>query len=143
MRRRLVLGVKNTQNRAAQHSREKEPLARGQESPTPVAPQEPLSFFWVSFFFLASPLHLTTLLQWSSLVGTGIACPFFLCKISVVIYHSPPFILLLHLSVIHAYSRVHVPSTTLSDALWAAVAPISLSRSHIHINGVRVLAVGI
>ena len=31
MRRRLVLGMKSTQNRAAQHPREKGPLARGQE----------------------------------------------------------------------------------------------------------------
>ena len=37
--------------------------------------------------------------------------------ISVVIYPSLSFILLLHLSVIHAYARVHVPSTTLSGAL--------------------------
>ena len=63
--------------------------------------------------------------------------------ISVVIYSSLSFILLLHLSVIHAYPQVHVPSAILSSALWAAVAPIALSRGHIHINGVRVLAVGI
>ena len=36
MRRRLVLRVKNTQNRAAQRLREKGPLARGWESPTPI-----------------------------------------------------------------------------------------------------------
>ena len=36
IRRRLVLGVKNTQNRAAQSPREKGPLARGRESPTPL-----------------------------------------------------------------------------------------------------------
>ena len=63
--------------------------------------------------------------------------------ISIVIYSSLPFILLLHLSVIHVYPQVHVPSAILSGALWAAVAPIALSSSHIHINGVRVLAVGI
>ena len=123
MRRRLVLGVKNTQNRAAQRPREKEPLTRRRESPTPLAPQEPLSFFWASFFFLAIFS--------------------FLCEISIVIYHFPPFILLLHLSVIHVYPRVHVPSATLSSALLAIVAPIALSRGHTHINGVRVLAVGI
>ena len=55
MRRRLVLGVKNTQNRAAQRPREKGPLARGREPPTPLAPQEPLSFFWASFLLLAVP----------------------------------------------------------------------------------------
>ena len=60
--------------------------------------------------------------------------------ISVVIYPSLPFILLLHLSVIHAHTRVHVPSATLSSTLWVVVSPIALSRGHIHINGVRVLA---
>ena len=54
MRRRLVLGVKNTQNRTAQRPREKGPLARRRESPTPLASQEPLSFLWASFF-LAVP----------------------------------------------------------------------------------------
>ena len=63
--------------------------------------------------------------------------------ISVVIYSSFPFILFLHLSIIYAYPRVHVPSATVSCALRAAVAPIALSRGHNHINGVRVLAVGI
>ena len=55
MWRRLVLGVKNTQNRAAQHPREKKPLTRGREPPTPLTPQEPLSFFWASFLLLAVP----------------------------------------------------------------------------------------
>ena len=36
-----------------------------------------------------------------------------------------------------------VPSATPSDALWAVATPIALSRGHIHINGVRVLAIGI
>ena len=53
MRRRLVLGVKNTQNRMAQHSKKKGPLARGRELPTPLASQEPLSFLWAFFFFLS------------------------------------------------------------------------------------------
>ena len=76
-------------------------------------------------------------------LGSLFSSSFFLCEISVVIHHSPLFILLLHLLIIHAHTWVHVPSATLSDALWAAVAPIALSRGHIHINGVRVLAVGI
>ena len=76
-------------------------------------------------------------------LGLLLLFSFLLWVISVVIYPSLPFIILLHLSVIHAYTRVHVPSATLSGALWAAVAPITLSRGHIHINGVRVLAVGI
>ena len=55
--------------------------------------------------------------------------------VSVVIYSSLPFILLLYLSVIHTYPLVHVPSAILSGALWAVVAPIALSRGHIHIKG--------
>ena len=55
--------------------------------------------------------------------------------VSVVIYSFLPFILLLHLSVIHTYPQVYVPSAILSGALWAAVAPIALSRGHIHIKG--------
>ena len=35
MRRRLVLGMRGTQNQAAQHSREKGPLARGREYANP------------------------------------------------------------------------------------------------------------
>ena len=66
-----------------------------------------------------------------------------LCEISVVIYPSLLFIFLLHLLVIQVYPQVHVPSAILSGALWTAVALIILSRGHIHINGVRVLAVGI
>ena len=55
--------------------------------------------------------------------------------VSVVCYSSLPFILLLHLSVIYTYPQVHVLSAILSGALWAAVAPIALSRGHIHIKG--------
>ena len=105
----------------AQHPREEGSLTQGRESPTPLASQKPLSFLWASFF-------LAVLLFW---------------VISIVIYSSLPFIPLLHLSVIHAYPWVHVPSTTLSGALWVAVAPTALSRGHIHINRVRVLAVSI
>ena len=66
-----------------------------------------------------------------------------LCEISAVIYHSLLFILHLHLSVIQAYPQVHVPSAILLGTLWTVMAPIALSRGHIHINGVGVLAVGI
>ena len=37
--------------------------------------------------------------------------------VSIVIYSPLLFILLLHLSVIHAYPQVHVPLAILSDAL--------------------------
>ena len=92
MRRQLVLGVKNTQNWTAQRPTEEGRLARGRELPTPLASQEPLSFLWA----FSPPL---------------------LWVIPVVIYPSLPFILLLHLSVIHAHTRVHIPSATLSGAL--------------------------
>ena len=97
IRQRLVLGVKNTQNRAAQHPREKGPLAQGRESPTP------LGHTGASFLSLGLSL----------LLGR----PPFFWVISVVIYSSLPFILLLHLSVIHAYPQVHVPLAILSGAL--------------------------
>ena len=74
---------------------------------------------------------------------SGFLPPPLFWEISVLIYPSPPFILLLHLLVIHAYTWVHVLSATLSSALWATVALIALFRSHIHINGVRELAEGI
>ena len=98
IRRQLILGVKNTQNRVAQRPREKGPLARGRESPTP------LGHTGASFLSLGLSLLLSR--------------PPFFWVISVVIYSSLPFILLLHLSVIHAYSQVHVPSLALCELLW-------------------------
>ena len=119
MRRRLVLEIKGTQNRKAQRPREKRPLARGRECANP---------------------------SWSRRSLPPISGPptsFLSCEISVVIYHSLLFILLLHLSVIHAHPRVHVLSTILSGTLWVVMAPIVLSRGHIHINGIRMSPVGI
>ena len=123
MGRRPVLGVKIALNQVAFRPREKGPLARGCELPTPLASQEPLYLFSGLFFFFLPSL-------W---------------EISVVIYIYPslPLILLLHLLVIHASTWVHVSLATPSGTLWAVVASITLSRGHIHINGVRVLAVGI
>ena len=93
--------------------REKGPLARGQECANPLSiTQEPPSCFWASLLLFAPPLWV----------------------VSVVIYSSLPFILLLHSSVIHVYPQVQVSSAILSSALWAVVAPIALSRSHIHIK---------
>ena len=96
MRRRLVLGMKGIQNQAAQRPKEKGSLARGREYANPSRPRRslppvsgPLSSFWASFLWV----------------------------VFVVIYSSFPFILLLHLSVIHAYPQVHVPLTILSGAL--------------------------
>ena len=84
------------------------------DAPTPLLiTQEPPSCFWASLLFFAPPFWV----------------------VSVVIYSSLPFILLLHLSIIHAYPQVHVPSAILSSVLWAAVTLIALSKGHIHIKG--------
>ena len=63
MRRRLGLGVKSTQNRAAQRPREKGPLARGQECANPSQSHRSLlhvsglpSPSWSSPFFVRSLL---------------------------------------------------------------------------------------
>ena len=60
---------------------------------------------------------------------------------STVIYPFLPFILLLHLSVIHAYPQVHVPSIIFSGALWAVVTPSPCPRVTSTLKGVRVLFV--
>ena len=60
VRWRLVLGVKNTQNRAAQHPREKRPLARGRKCVNPsrshrgLLPFSGPPCFWASLFFLSA-----------------------------------------------------------------------------------------
>ena len=61
----------------------------------------------------------------------------------LTLYSSLWTILVLHLLVIHAYTWVHVPSATPSNVLWVAITQIALSRGHVHINGVRMLTVGI
>ena len=90
MRRRLVLGMKGTRNQAAQHPREKGPLTRGREYANPSRSRRSL---------------------------LPVSGPPPLWVVSVVIYSSLPFILLLYLLVIHAYPQVHVPSALLSGAL--------------------------
>ena len=90
MRQRLVLGMKGTQNQAAQHPREKGPLAQGWEYANPSRSRMSLP---------------------------SVSGPSPLWAVSLVIYSSLPFILLLHLSVIHTYSQVHIPSAILSSTL--------------------------
>ena len=97
MRRRLVLGMKGTQNRAAQSSQGEGTLRlrTGMRQP-PLDHAEPsLLFLGLPPFFFRAPLWV----------------------VSIVIYSSLPFILLLQLSVIHAYPQVHVPSAILSGVL--------------------------
>ena len=61
MRRRFILGMKNTQNRAPQCPREKGPLARGRECANPswshrsLIPFSRPPCFWASLSFLAVP----------------------------------------------------------------------------------------
>ena len=73
--------------------------------------------------------------------------PFSFCPplwvVSVVIYSSLPFILLLHLLVIHAYPQVHVPRPfflVLCELLWP---PSPCPRVTSTSKGVRVLVVRI
>ena len=96
MRRQLVLGMKGTQNRVA-------PSSQGEGTPRSRMGmrQPPLNHAGASLLFLGLP-------------------PLFrapLWVVSVVIYSSLAFILLLHLLVIHAYPQVHIPSTILSSTL--------------------------
>ena len=76
IRRRLVLGVKNTQNWAAQRPKEKGPLARGRESPTP------LGYTGASFLSLSLPVLLGRLSPFS----LGDLC----CYIFLSSVHPPP-----------------------------------------------------
>ena len=62
---------------------------------------------------------------------------------SLTLYSSLWTIMVLHLLVIHTYTWMHIPSATSSDILWVVVTQIALFRGHVHINKVRMLAVGI
>ena len=75
-----------------------------------------------------------------SLSGHRSALP---CGRPLTLYSSLWTILVLHLLIIHAYTWVHVPLAVPSNVLWVAVTQIALFKSHVHINGVRVLVVGI
>ena len=68
------------------------------------------------------------------------SCP---CGCSLTLYSSFWTILVLHLLVIYAYTWVHIPSAIPSDVLRAMVTQVALSRGHVHINGARMLAMGI
>ena len=65
------------------------------------------------------------------------------CGRSLTLYGSLQSILILHLLVILAHTWVRVPSATPSDVLWATVTQIALSRGHVYISGVGMLAMGI
>ena len=98
MRRRLVLGMKGTQNRAAQSSH-----GEGTPRSRTGMRQLPLDHAGASLLFLGLP-------------PLSAPPPPPLWMVSVVIYSSLPFIFLLHLSVIHAYPQVHVPSVKIGRA---------------------------
>ena len=65
------------------------------------------------------------------------------CGRSLTLYSSLWSILVLHLLVIHTHTWVHVPLAIPSDILWAVVTQIALPRGYVHINGDRMLAMGI
>ena len=67
---------------------------------------------------------------------------FFSLRLSPL-YSSFWTILVLHLLVIYAYTWVHVPSATPSNVRWVVVTQIALFRSHVHINGAKILVMGI
>ena len=115
MRWQLVLGMKGTQNWAGQSSQGEGTLCSRTRMHQP-----PLDHARASLLFLGLPPLFSMPPLW---------------VVSVVIYSSLPFIFFLHLSVIHTSPQVHVPSAILSGALWAIVAPITLSKGHIHIKG--------
>ena len=83
IRQRFVLRGKNAQDWTAQDPREKGPLARGLESPTPLASRGPLSFSSASFFplplFVRSLLLYILLLHSSSSYTYRSSMPIFEC----------------------------------------------------------------
>ena len=122
MRRRLVLGMKSTQNRAAQRPREKGPLARGWESPTP------LGHTGASFLSPGLPFLLRRP------PDRGDLC----CYIFLSFVHPPPALV--------SHPCLSSSTRPISHSLWCSVSccgPHRPVQGHIHINGVRVLTVGI
>ena len=114
MRRRLVLGMKGTQNRAAQSSQ-----GEGTSRSRMGMRQPPLDHAGASLLFLGlPPLFRTPFLG-------GLCCYLFLSSV-----HPPPT--LINHPCLSSSAR---PSAILSSALWAAVAPIALSKGYIHIKG--------
>ena len=80
MRRRLVLGMKGTQNRVAQRPREKGPLTRGQECANPLSiTQESPSCFWASPSFRWSLLLFIPLFRSSSSYTCQSSIPILKC----------------------------------------------------------------
>ena len=64
-------------------------------------------------------------------------------EISLVIYSSAPFILVVHLSIMQVATWVSVPSSASLNLLWVAVDSMALFRGHSFINAARLLVAGI
>ena len=64
-------------------------------------------------------------------------------EISLVIYSSPPFILIVHLLIVQVATWVSVPSSASLNLLWVAVDRVTLFRGHSFINAARLPAAGI
>ena len=104
IRRRLVSGVKNTQNGAAQRPREKGPFAWGRECANPFRSHRSLFPYsrppcsWASLFFFAAPLF-----GWSLLLYIPLFCSSssYTCQSSMPILkcmsHQPFFLALCEL----------------------------------------------
>ena len=75
--------------------REKGPLVRGRELPTPLASQEPFSFLWASFFLAVPPCFGWSLLLYIPLFRLSSSCT---CQSSMLILectsHRPLFLVL-------------------------------------------------
>ena len=104
MRWWLVLGMKNTHNRVAQHPKERGPLARGRECANPswshksILPVSGPPCFWASLSFLAIPLFGWSLLLYIPVFRSSSS---YTCQSSIPILkctsHQPFFLALCEL----------------------------------------------
>ena len=111
MRRRLVLGMKGTQNRAAQHPREKGPLVRGRECANPSRSRKSLPL-------ISRPL----------LALDGLCCYLFLSSV-----HPPPTLV--------SHPCLSLSARPLSHSFWRSVSYCGphcpAQESHPHQRGSR------
>ena len=99
-----------------------------------------------SWFFSVSRRELSRVLR-TAIIFLFFFSPFFsiplLCEIFVVIYPSPPFILVVHLLIMQVSTWVPIPSSAFLNLLWVAANKVTLFRSHSFINAARLSAAGI
>ena len=99
-----------------------------------------------SWFFSVSRRELSRVLR-TAIIFLFFFSPFFsiplLCEIFVVIYPSPPFILVVHLLIMQVSTWVPIPSSAFLNLLWVAADKVTLFRSHSFINVARLSAASI